>query len=143
MKKIAFISALTFLLAVASGSTAVQVPVKSLSGEIAGEYSTSFNKMTLSVSGNHVTGTYEYSGGRVEGTLSGHTLTGTWTQTNGKGKIIFEFNDDFSSFTGKWGYNNAVPSSNWSGTKISGGTSTSNTAVQVPVNPTWLPLPKN
>lgn len=84
---------------------------------IAGTYSTDFNKMTLQISGNYVTGTYEYAGGRVEGTLSGHTLTGTWTQNNGKGKMLFVFNNDFSSFTGKWGYNDAVPTSTWNGHK--------------------------
>jgi hypothetical protein len=76
--------------------------------------------MTLSIIGNRVSGTYEYAGGQIEGIISGHTLTGTWTQTSGKGKIVFDFNNDYSSFTGKWGYNNDTPSNEWNGTKISG-----------------------
>ena len=76
--------------------------------------------MTLQINGNRVTGTYKYSGGKVEGILKGNTLTGTWTQTNGNGKIEFVFNSDFTAFTGKWGYNNSIPSGKWNGTKISG-----------------------
>ena len=61
-------------------------------------------------------GTYDHQNGRIEGTLSGHTLTGRWTQSNGKGRFVFEFNDDFTSFTGKWSYNDAEPtSSGWNG----------------------------
>ena len=73
--------------------------------------------MILYINGTHVTGTYKYSGGKIDGTLVGNKLTGTWTQTNGKGKIVFVFNNDFSSFTGKWGYNDAAPSSKWNGHK--------------------------
>lgn len=84
---------------------------------IAGVYNSDFNEMTLQIRGNRVTGTYEWSNERIDGTLSGHTLTGWWTQSNGKGRFIFEFNPDFSAFTGKWGYNDAEPSGKWDGTK--------------------------
>ena len=84
----------------------------------AGIYKTDFNEMTISQTGNRVTGTYKYSNGRIEGTLNGRTLTGWWYQSNGKGRLIFEFNADFSAFTGKWSYNDAQPSSGWNGTRI-------------------------
>lgn len=81
-----------------------------------GDFSTDFNAMRFRQDGNRVTGTYDYQNGRIEGTLSGHTLTGRWTQSNGKGRFIFEFNDDFTAFTGKWSYNDAEPTSgSWNG----------------------------
>jgi len=85
-----------------------------------GVYSTDFKEMTLSQSGNKVTGTYKHNNGRVEGTLNGRTLTGLWSQDNGKGKFVFEFNSDFSGYTGKWGYNDAAPSAKWNGTRLGG-----------------------
>ena len=84
---------------------------------IAGVYNTDFSEMTLQIDGKHVTGTYKHSNGRIDGTLSGHTLTGRWTQSNGQGRFVFEFNSDFSAFTGKWSYNDAEPSGKWNGTK--------------------------
>jgi hypothetical protein len=84
---------------------------------IAGVYDSDFNEMTLQVNGNKVTGTYKWADGHIEGTLSGHTLTGRWTQSNGKGRFVFEFNSDFSAFTGKWSYNDAEPASKWNGKK--------------------------
>ena len=80
-----------------------------------GTFSSDFNDMTLRVDGNKVTGTYNYRNGRIEGTLNGHTLTGRWIQDNGKGRILFVFNDDFTAFTGKWSYNDVEPSGKWDG----------------------------
>ncbi len=88
--------------------------------KISGIYKTDFNDMTLSINGNHVTGTYKHRSGKIDGVLTNNKLVGTWTQTNGKGNFEFIFNSDFSSFTGKWGYNDSVPNSKWNGTKISG-----------------------
>ena len=34
---------------------------------------------------------------------------------NGKGRLVMEFNSDFSAFTGKWGRDNATPSGQWNG----------------------------
>ncbi|MDO9258210.1 MAG: hypothetical protein Q7U54_22045 [Bacteroidales bacterium] len=87
-----------------------------------GTYTTDFNEMTITQNGNKVTGTYKHQNGKVEGTLSGHTLTGLWFQDNGKGKMVFEFNSDYTAFTGKWGYNEATPSGKWNGTRIAGQT---------------------
>ena len=81
-----------------------------------GDFSSSFNDIRFRQDGNKVTGTYDYRNGRIEGTLSGHTLTGRWTQDNAKGRLIFEFNEDFTAFTGKWSYNDDAPtSSTWNG----------------------------
>lgn len=91
-----------------------------VSQNASGSYNTDFNEMTIAQNGSKVTGTYKHQNGRVEGTLSGHSLTGFWFQSNGKGKLIFEFNADFTAFTGKWSYNDATPSSKWNGTRIAG-----------------------
>ena len=80
-----------------------------------GTYDTDFNEMTIQRDGNKITGTYKWSDGRIEGTISGHTVTGWWYQSNGKGKFVFNFNSDFSAFTGKWGRNDATPSGQWNG----------------------------
>ena len=85
---------------------------------IAGIYRTDFNDMTLSVNGNRVTGTYKHRDGKIDGVLTNNKLVGIWTQSNGKGNFEFIFNSDFSSFTGKWGYNNSTPTSKWNGTKL-------------------------
>jgi hypothetical protein len=85
-----------------------------------GVYNSDFNELTLRRNGSQVTGTYKHRNGRVEGTLSGQTLTGMWYQDNGKGRLTFEFNADFSAFTGKWNYNDAEPTRQWNGTRIGG-----------------------
>ncbi|MDP3912898.1 MAG: LamG domain-containing protein [Bacteroidota bacterium] len=89
-----------------------------VSQSISGVYNTDFKEMTITQNGNKVTGTYKHQNGRIDGTLNGHTLTGFWFQDNGKGKLVFEFNSDFSGYTGKWGYNDAAPASKWNGTRI-------------------------
>ena len=94
-----------------------QVPTIGNVGKLNGIYNTDFNEMTLSQNGNAITGTYKHQNGRIEGTLNGRTLTGWWYQDNGKGKLVFEFSSDFSGYSGKWGYNDDVPSSIWNGTK--------------------------
>jgi hypothetical protein len=85
-----------------------------------GVYETDFSKMTLQQVGNTVTGTYEHSDGRIEGTIVGNTLTGWWYQNNGKGRLVFVFNRDFSAFSGAWSYENAEPSDQWNGRRIGG-----------------------
>ncbi len=85
---------------------------------VSGIYETDFSKMTLHQAGNQVTGTYEHDNGRIEGTLTGRILRGWWYQTQSEGRFEFEFNTDFTQFTGKWGYNEDEPSSEWYGKKI-------------------------
>ena len=85
-----------------------------------GVFSTNFNDMVFFWDGNRITGTYEFRNGRIEGTLNGHTLTGRWTQDNAKGRLVFEFNDDFTTFSGKWSYDDAEPAGTWDGKLKSG-----------------------
>ncbi|ACN13139.1 hypothetical protein HRM2_00160 [Desulforapulum autotrophicum HRM2] len=85
---------------------------------IDGIYKTDFNEMSLQMDGNRITGTYKFKGGKIDGVLQGNILTGTWIQTNAKGRLEFFFAKDFSSFSGKWNYNDATPSKKWNGRKI-------------------------
>jgi hypothetical protein len=116
-------------------------PVETMSAntKIAGSYSTDYRNLTLTVSGTKVMGTYESGNGKLEGVLTGNTLSGTWTNSASKksGKFVFVFSSDFSSFTGKYGYNNSAPSSRWNGKKTgsSGSTATStSTQTSLPIN---------
>ena len=111
-----------------SGFTTQSSPKYSASGS----YTSDFNEMTLQQNGTTVTGTYKHANGRIEGTINGNTMTGWWYQSNGKGRFTFVFNSDFSAFTGKWGYDNAEPSSVWNGKRING--------VSAPVAQTPPPL---
>ncbi|MFV0605626.1 MAG: hypothetical protein ACK5NK_07280 [Niabella sp.] len=87
----------------------------SFTQSLSGVFTSDFNELTFRQTGKQITGTYKHQNGRIEGTLNGRTLTGLWFQDNGKGKFVFEFNSDFSAFLGKWGYNDAEPSSKWDG----------------------------
>jgi hypothetical protein len=93
-------------------------PAENGNPEIEGKYKTDFSDMTLNLNGNTVTGSYKYKNGKITGVLKDKRLTGTWVQTNAKGRLEFIFSDDFSTFTGKWGYDTAVPSSKWNGNKV-------------------------
>ena len=114
----------------------------SAAGTLEGVYSTSFKNLTLHVSGNAVTGTYENGNGKLQGVLNGNRLSGTWTNTASKksGKFEFVFSSDFSSFTGKYGYNDSAPKSNWSGTKISGPSSSAGKVTSVGDKPAGKPV---
>lgn len=116
-------------------------PVESMAPDtkIAGTYSTDFRNLTLTVSGNKVIGSYESGNGKLEGVLTGNTLSGTWTNSASKksGKFVFVFSSDFSSFTGKYGYNSSAPSSKWNGKKTgSSGSTTASASKQtsLPIN---------
>jgi len=82
-----------------------------------GTFNSDFNRLTFHQSGNNVSGNYEHSNGRIKGKLNGNVLTGWWYQDNGKGRFRFVFNSEFSSFTGKWSYDDAEPSGTWNGSK--------------------------
>ncbi|WP_372775382.1 hypothetical protein [Mangrovibacterium sp.] len=121
-----------------SSSTGNNNDRDSHSHKITGTYTTDFQDMTLSISGNHVTGTYKFKDGKIDGILQGNQLVGTWRQSNGRGKLVFVFSDDFSSFTGKWGYNESTPTSKWNGKKIGSSSSagtTSSSQTKVPSSP--------
>ena len=106
---------------------------------VQGTYTTNYGEMNITQVGNKITGTYTHKEGKIEGTLKGNTVSGMWHQSNGKGLFIFQFNPDYSAFTGKWSYNDAEPSSDWHGTRIA----SSDTAATSPANIQLPPETKN
>ena len=94
---------------------------KPISGnaKIEGAYKTTFKLLNLKIDGNNVTGLYENNNGSLSGKLIGNTLSGSWDNKGSKkqGKFEFVFSNDFSSFTGKWGYNNDPLTRTWNGNK--------------------------
>jgi len=111
-------------------------------GGIEGVYKTTFRNLTLNANGNTITGTYESGNGKLQGVLNGNRLSGTWTNSASRknGKFEFVFSSDFSSFTGKYGYNDTAPKSNWSGTKISGSLSSGGNVTSVKDKPASIPV---
>lgn len=95
--------------------------VVGLAGQgVSAVYETDFGELTIQQNGANITGNYVIGAGRIEGTLAGRTLIGWWYQTNGKGRLVFVFSEDFSSFSGKWSYDSAEPASVWNGKRTGG-----------------------
>jgi hypothetical protein len=101
---------------------------------VSGTWDTTFKDWNAQQNGNKVSGSYDYNEGRVSGTLSGNTLTGYWVEketvvlcstardgSRNWGKIVFNFRQDGSGFSGRFG---SCDSSNlpggWSGTRVGG-----------------------
>lgn len=93
-------------------------------------WSTNYGVMTFGADGR---ATYESDGGRILFTLSGNTMTGYWVENSSSsrceferdgslywGRIIYVFDEQFSSFAGGWGYCEAEPTESWNGTRQSG-----------------------
>ncbi len=86
-----------------------------------GTYQSSFGTLTISQNGNSISGTYTADNGKISGIMNGHIFLGTWSESpsykgpSDAGKVQFEFSDDWTSFTGKWGYTGKPLTSNWSG----------------------------
>lgn len=86
-----------------------------------GTYQSSFGTLTISQNGNSVSGTYTGDNGKLSGIMNGHIFIGTWSKApsykgpSDAGKVLFEFSDDWTSFTGKWGYQGKSLSGGWTG----------------------------
>ncbi len=100
-------------------------------GPVSGVWKTSEGEMKLTQKGSDVKGPYDQDNGRIIGTLSGHTLTGVWVEADSSvtcdssrddslhwGGITFNFNDDFTAFSGTWTYCDQTSERDWSGTLI-------------------------
>lgn len=100
--------------------------------DISGTWKTTYGTMELKLNGSTPTGTYTTDNGVIfNASLSGRTLTGFWVEDasaancgsekdgrNFWGRISFEFNEDFTSFKGKWRWCDQNPTENWNGTRI-------------------------
>jgi hypothetical protein len=107
---------------------------------ITGTWNTDFGKMVITQSGSTVHGEYDHDDGKLDGILSGKTLTGRWSESpsykgpSDAGGVVLTFSDNYASFSGTWGYDQASTGGSWSGTKASASTSTPiSTPVVVPV----------
>ena len=100
--------------------------------DVTGTWKTDYGTMKLEQDGSAVTGTYTTdSGVIIDATISGRTLTGFWVEDasaancgsakddrNFWGRISFEFDEDFTSFKGKWRWCEQDPTENWNGKRI-------------------------
>ncbi len=96
-------------------------------------WDTNWNAMTIWKDGNKVSGEYIHDQGIITGTLNNNILRGWWREYGNtkacgpmnewSGPIAFKFSDDWSSFTGDWGYCSTDPNtlnpdgSGWTGTR--------------------------
>lgn len=95
-------------------------------------YGTSEGVWTPGPKGNgQYYGYYTSDSGRIIGSLNGTTFTGIWVERHSSqrcnserdgsfywGRLQFNFSNDFSTFSGKWGYCDTAPNAGgWSGTR--------------------------
>ena len=109
---------------VISGSSAISSRRTTPSSKsISGVWSSSFGDITFTQNGNSISGNYTTDNGRLSGTINGHVFTGTWREAptyrgpKDAGPVRLEFSSDWSSFTGRWGYEGKGLTGNWSGRK--------------------------
>ncbi len=104
-----------------TGSSSQQKQTYSSNTNATGTYESTFGTVTISHNGNSVSGTYTADNGKISGIMNGHIFVGTWSEAptykgpSDAGKVQFEFSDDWTSFTGKWGYQGRSLSNDWSG----------------------------
>lgn len=84
----------------------------------AGEWDTSYGRMSLTQQGTAVAGTYVWDGQRsaIQGTVrDGRTLEFTYREASATGKGWFELTDDGSAFRGKWQQDGSRAWDSWVG----------------------------
>ena len=85
----------------------------------AGEWETTYGKLTLSVSGDEVWGVYG-TNKRISGRVSGRTLEGRWEYPNGRSGRLRFAHDGYGKFTGNWGEKDGNMNSKWTGSCVGG-----------------------
>jgi hypothetical protein len=93
-----------------------------------GDWESNWGNMTFYQHNNDVKGDYTYNNkaGKIKGVMrDGHTLVLDWSQEpdykapQNAGKAQFIFNEDCTSWSGKWSYGNEQPSqAGWDATRI-------------------------
>lgn len=100
---------------------------------IGGTWKTSYGQMTFpDVLSGSVEAPYTEDGGRIIGTINGTVLSGHWIENGSAhkcqspkdgsyywGRVTYTFNQDFSEFSGTWGYCSNAPTKKWTGRLIS------------------------
>ena len=80
----------------------------------AGEWETTYGRLTLSVSGDEVWGVYG-TNNRISGRVYGRALEGRWEYPNGRwGRLRFS-HDGYGKFTGNWGEKDGNMNARWTG----------------------------
>jgi hypothetical protein len=88
-----------------------------------GAYSANAVAVTVNLQrkGGSVTGTWEGTHkGSIDGKLSGHALRGTWSDGEGdsaNGSFIWNFTQDWSTFSGTFKSNDGTLAGSWNGQK--------------------------
>ena len=85
----------------------------------AGEWETTYGKLTLSVSGDEVWGVYG-TNKRISGRVYGRTLEGRWEYPNGRSGRLRFAHDGYGKFTGNWGEKDGNMNSKWTGSCVGG-----------------------
>ncbi len=85
----------------------------------AGEWETTYGRLTLSVSDDEVWGVYG-TNNRISGRVYGRTLEGRWEYPNGRwGRLRFA-HDGYGKFTGNWGEKDGNLNAKWTGSCVGG-----------------------
>jgi len=102
-------------------------------GTFAGIWSSTYGKeLVLAQAGDRVTGSYDADDGQVVFTVTGdRTLDGFWIEDasgvecgsakegrNFWGRLILEFDEALTEYTGTWGYCDAEPNRGWYGSRV-------------------------
>lgn len=92
-------------------------PQDESSSRIRDSYYTKFDTLFITQNGNSVTGIYEDRNGSLHGTIKGNVLHGTWSNSASQkmGRFRFVFDNDYSGFNGRWGYNHEPMTRIWNG----------------------------
>jgi outer membrane protein OmpA-like peptidoglycan-associated protein len=91
-------------------------------GNISGTYDSDYSKFHIRQQGTALGGCYEYNEGLLDGAIEGRLMKLTWREGENSGPAVMVFNPDGKSFRGYWwrkGGEQAAPSGNWNGSKIS------------------------
>lgn len=105
-------------------------PKTNNTGDVTGVWETNWGTLRIYKYEDIIAGWYTEDYGEISGKLvDDHTISAVWAENDSNrkcendlygrhhiGKVIFKFNDDFSSFTTKWGYCSDEPTNtDWSG----------------------------
>ena len=119
-----------------------------------GDWSSSFGDIDFDRSGGNLRGTFlPGENGLITGFLAGRTLEGFWVETSSArecdfnmldsedeptknwGKILFEFDENYTEFCGLWGYCGDSPTGEWKGWRgVAAPTCSSLRAAEAPMN---------
>jgi hypothetical protein len=94
-------------------------PAPADAASFSGLWETTYGRMRLVQTGEHVAGTYSYaSGSALEGTVAGGRATLRYREPQAEGEAQFDLAADGESFTGRWRATGEESWSDWMGTRV-------------------------